>query len=210
MLDNKVRAVLARYEEREAAEQQLMAKGPAAVDRNELLLPVGAEVGQLLHTLILTSKARRILEVGTSYGYSTLYLADAARRTDGKIITFEAEDYKQAVAREAIAEAGLADVVEWRCGDATLLLKEEPVGVDFALIDIWKELYIPCFEAIYPKLSDGALVVADNMLFPEIHRRDATAYQQVVRAKAGISSVLMPIGQGVELSCYRREGAWSA
>jgi hypothetical protein len=75
------------------------------------------------------------------------------------------------------------------------------------LIDIWKELYIPRLGHLSQARRQGA---GSDMLFPEIHRQDATAYQKVVHAKAGISSVLLPIGQEVEISCYRRDGAWSA
>ena len=82
---------------------------------------------------------------------------------------------KVAYARERLAAAGLARCVEFRVGDALESLESLAVGVDFVLIDLWKDLYIPSFERIYAKLSDGAIIVADNMLQPAIWRADAEA-----------------------------------
>ena len=73
-------------------------------------------------------------------------------------------------------------------------------GFDFVLIDLWKDLYSQCFELLHPKLSQGALVAADNMLFPPTVRPYAKAYQQLVRTKGDMDSLLLPLGSGVELS----------
>src|SRR2546430_14868844 len=74
---------------------------------------------------------------------------------------------------------------------------------DFVLIDLWKNLYVPVFELLHPKLAHGALIVADNMLQPESARADARAYRQRVRAAADMSSVLLAVGNGLELSRYQ-------
>jgi len=71
------------------------------------------------------------------------------------------------------------------------------------LIDLWKDLYVPVFELLHRKLSPGAIVVADNMLIPEEFRAEARAYQQRVRAAAGMSSVLLAVGNGLEVSRYQ-------
>jgi len=72
------------------------------------------------------------------------------------------------------------------------------------LLDLWKDLYVPCFDLFYPKLGSGAMVVADNMIFPEFSRRDAEDYRRHVRAKADLQSVLLPVGSGIEVSrCTR-------
>jgi predicted O-methyltransferase YrrM len=72
------------------------------------------------------------------------------------------------------------------------------------LLDLWKDLYIPCFDLFYPKLGSGALVVADNMIFPEFSRKEAADYRRHVRAKADLESVLLPVGSGIEVSrCTR-------
>ena len=199
--------VLARYEARAAEEEKLwQSVEPAAMfaRRDEMLLHVGAATANFLLDLVVARGAKHIVELGTSYGYSTLFLAEAARRTGGRLTTFELAPEKQAYAREALGEAGLADHVDWQLGDAVALLGDIEEGVDFVLIDLWKDLYVPCFETLYPKLADNALIAADNMLFPEMARPDAEAYRAAVRAKPDIQTMLLPIGSGIELSCVWR------
>ena len=157
----------------------------------------------LLNILAKECRAQNIVEIGTSYGYSTVWLAEAARATGGRVISLEIHPVKVEYARERLAAAGLARCVEFRVGDALESLESLAAGVDFVLIDLWKDLYIPSFERIYAKLSDGAIIVADNMLQPAIWRADAEAYRAHVRARAGMSSVLLPVGSGVEVSRYR-------
>jgi predicted O-methyltransferase YrrM len=205
--DPKVAAVFARYDAREQADTTRMKElGRAAFEiRDEFLLPVGPEVGAFLHALILARRPKRILELGTSYGYSTLFLADAARAVGASVVTMELADYKQAHAREQLTEAGLADVVDFRCGDAVAMTAADPGPFDFALLDIWKELYLPCFEALYPKLDEEGVICADNMIFPEIARPEVRFYREAVRAKPDLQTALLPIGQGIELTVK-----WSA
>jgi predicted O-methyltransferase YrrM len=71
------------------------------------------------------------------------------------------------------------------------------------LIDLWKDLYVPVFELLHPKLAPGALVIADNMTYPESALAHAQAYRERVQKAAGMSSVLLPVGNGLELSRYR-------
>lgn len=205
--DPKVAAVFARYDAREIADTARMAElGRAAFAiRDEFLLPVGPEVGAFLHALILARRPRRILELGTSYGYSTLFLADAARAVGAQVVTMELADYKQAYARAQLEEAGLASVVEYHCGDAVTMTAGDRGTFDFALLDIWKELYLPCFEALYPKLDEEGVICADNMITPEMARPEVRLYREAVRAKPDLQTALLPIGQGIELTVR-----WSA
>jgi predicted O-methyltransferase YrrM len=200
--DPKVAAVFAHYEARDAAErEQQQTLGPNAYSmRDEYLLPVGPEVGAFLHALILARKPKRILELGTSYGYSTLFFADAARAVGATVITMDLADYKQAYAREQIDKAGLSDVVDFRLGDAVEMIKADAGPFDFILVDIWKELYLPCFDAFYDKLSDEAIIAADNMIFPPQARDDVRRYRAAVQAKGDLQTTLLPIGSGIELS----------
>lgn len=203
----EVAAVYAAYLQREAADDQRMKDmGPAGFAvRDEFLLPVGADVGRFLHALITARRPKRILELGTSYGYSTLFLADAAKAVGAQVITMELAEYKQTFAREMLAKAGLLDVVEFRCGDAVEMIKADAGHFDFVLLDIWKELYSPCFSAFYPKLSEEAIIASDNMITPEMARPDVRVYREAVRTKPDLQTVLLPIGQGIELSVK-----WSA
>lgn len=209
MMDAKFNQVLARYTQRIEVEDQLWrTENPGALfaRRDEFLLPVGENVGRFLHALIIARGAKVIVELGTSYGYSTLFLADAARQTGGKVHSFELAADKQDYARGQLAEAGLAQYVEWHLGDAVALLDEIADGVDFVLIDLWKDLYIPCFEKLYPKLAHNGVIAADNMLEPAMSRPDAEAYRAIVGACEDLQSVLLPIGSGIELSCLWRKG----
>jgi predicted O-methyltransferase YrrM len=117
----------------------------------------------------------------------------------------ELAEYKEAYACDMLAKAGLEGVVDFRCGDAVEKIKDDPGPFDFILLDIWKELYTPCFDAFYPKLSEEAIIASDNMISPEMARHDVRVYREAVRAKADLQTVLLPIGQGIELSVK-----WSA
>jgi predicted O-methyltransferase YrrM len=194
--------VFAAYEQRDAQERQRQAElGPAIFAHiDEFLLPVGQEVGWFLHSLIMARRPARILELGTSYGYSTLFLADAAKQVGGTVITMDLADYKQAEARTQLTRGGLADVVDFRLGDAVALIQADPGPFDFVLLDIWKDLYLSCLEAFHPKLADEAIVAADNMVFPEMARPDVRKYRAAVAEKPDLQSALLPIGNGIELS----------
>lgn len=201
--DSAAAAVFADYEARAAAEQARFGASSAErppIPRDELLLSVGPEVGAFLHALVLGRRPARILELGTSYGYSTLFLADAAKRIDARVITMDLADYKQAHAHEQLVRAGLADVVDFRLGDAVAMIAADPGPFDLVLLDIWKDMYLPCFEALYPKLADEAVIAADNMIHPATARESARAYRAAVAAKPDLQTALLPIGQGVELT----------
>ena len=203
-MDDKVRAVLDAYHARMHDEHAQGGLGPEDADwRDRLLLPVGEEAGQFINILAKSLKAPAILEIGTSYGYSGIWLGEAARATGGRLITLELQDYKSAYARTMAERAGLAGHIEHRVGDALRLIGELAHGIDFILLDLWKDLYVPCLEAFYPKLNPGAIVVADNMLYPG--GAEVAAYGRAVRTKPGMRSVLLPVGQGLEVS--RFEGA---
>ncbi len=204
-MDEAVSRVLAEYEERIAAEEKLMQSVDSSLlmaRRDEFLLPIGPDTGRVLNILIKSAKARSILEVGTSYGYSTLWLAEAARHTDGTVVSLELADYKARYAREALARAGLAERVNIHVGSALETLPRLAGPFDFVLIDLWKDLYVKCLDLVYPKLAPGAYVAADNMIYPEILRADAANYQRRIR-QLKFDSVLLPIGSGVELSRYQ-------
>jgi predicted O-methyltransferase YrrM len=205
-VDEAVCAVLEDYEARARREQEVWSKlsaDEAMRRRDEMLLPVGHAAGSLMNLLVREAEARRILEVGSSYGYSTIWLAEAARAVDGKVISLELQGSKIEHARAQLARAGLEAYVEFRTGDARASLRALPGPFDFALIDLWKDLYVPVFELLHPKLAQGAIIVADNMLQPESARAHARAYRQRVRAAPEMTSVLLAVGNGLEVSRYR-------
>jgi predicted O-methyltransferase YrrM len=201
-MDEAVCRVLTEYETRMEAEHVEMQSTDEAnwmARRDEFLLPVGPDTGRVLNMLIKSAKARSILELGTSYGYSTVWLAEAARETGGRVASLELADYKAKYAREALERAGLADHVDIHLGSAVEILPRLAGPYDFVLIDLWKELYVTCLDLVYPKLARGAFIAADNMIYPEVSRADAANYQRRIR-RLEFDSVLLPIGSGVELS----------
>jgi len=205
-LDAKVAQVLAEYDARSAAERQLHDAGwDADARRDRLLLRVGPDTGRLINILIKGAGARRILEIGTSYGYSTVWLADAARTTGGRVATLDLAQYKQDYARGMLERAGLAGHIDWYTGDALELLKRLEGPFDFVLLDLWKDLYVPCFDRFAPKLAPRAIVVADNMLYPTMAQADAAAYRARVRRHPGMESVLLEVGSGIYVSRFGEE-----
>jgi predicted O-methyltransferase YrrM len=207
-LDPQVRTVLDAYharEEREAEIANSLNEQEFDARLDEFLLAIGADAGLLLHTLIRGARARRILELGSSYGYSTVWLADAARATGGMVYSLELAADKQAYARAMLARAGLSAHVELVPGDALETLASLPGPFDFVLIDLWKRLYVPCLDLVYPKLAPGALIAADNMTAPAVAVPRAREYQAHVRTLPELDSVLLPVGSGIELSRKRTE-----
>jgi predicted O-methyltransferase YrrM len=199
-MDEKITAVLEAYHERIAVERSAPRVMPMSGQEDRRMRAVGPQTGQLLNILARSLEAPNILELGTSYGYSGIWLAEAARATGGRLTTMELHDYKSNSARDMASKAGLADHIDFKIGDAVRMIAELPFQLDFVLIDLWKDLYVPCLEAFYPKLKPGAIIVADNMIRPG--SEDVKRYGRAVRAKPGITSVLLPVGTGIEVSRY--------
>lgn len=197
-MDDKVSAVLDAYHDRMADERAGRGARGGGDWHDQQLLAVGPETGRLINIIAKSLKAPTILEIGTSFGYSGIWLAEAARASGGRMITMELHRHKSDYARDMARKAGLADVVDFRVGDAVQMIAAMPRGIDFVLLDLWKDLYVPCLEEFYPKLNPGAIIVADNMLRPG--GDDVNRYAKAVRAKPGLSSVLLPVGTGLEVS----------
>jgi predicted O-methyltransferase YrrM len=205
-MDPAVWAVIEDYEARAQHEQELwktLSEEDVRRRLDEFLLPVGRATGTLINLIVKEGAARRILEVGSSYGYSTAWLAEAARAVGGKVISLELRAAKADYARAQLARAGLESFVEFRVGDALASLEQLPGPYDFVLIDLWKDLYVAVFELLQPKLAPGAILVADNMLYPESARPHAHAYQERVRSASDMTSVLLAVGNGLEVSRFR-------
>jgi predicted O-methyltransferase YrrM len=202
-MDEKVNRVLDSYHDRMREEAIARQSGTADISQDaqdRRLLAVGPDTGQFINILVRSLKAPHILELGTSYGYSAIWLAEAARATGGRVTTIELQDYKSAYAREMSTKAGLIDYVDFKVGDALTIIPQLQFRFDFVLVDHWKDLYAPALEAFYPKLNAGAIVVADNMIAPGSEH--IALYARAVRAKPNMTSIVLPIGQGLEVSRY--------
>lgn len=126
-------------------------------------MAIGPEFGHLLYGLARTSGAKTVVEFGTSFGVSTVYLAAAVRDNGGgRVITTEFEPEKAEQAKRNLTEAGLADLVEFRVGDALETLAESPEAVDMIFLDGAKELYFGVLKLLEPRLRSGGVVASDN------------------------------------------------
>ncbi|WP_440962753.1 O-methyltransferase [Massilia sp. GER05] len=160
----------------------------------DLALPVSRGTGVLLYMLARSSRARTIVEFGTSFGISTIHLAAALRDNGGgRLVTSEFEPAKVERARANLAAAGLLDLVEIRTGDALQTLAGDlPDAIDLVLLDGAKALYPDVLALLEPHLRPGAAIVADNA----DHSPDYLA-----RMRAPASGYLsMPFADDVELS----------
>lgn len=145
--------------------------------------------------------ARRVVEVGTSFGVSTLYLADAVRANGGGlVIGTEHEPAKAAAARANFEAAGLAEFIDLREGDLRETLKVIEGPVDFVLIDIWVEMARPALELIAPHLRPGAVIVADNTT--QVRPAYARFFEFVEAPENGLRTMTLPFDGGLEF-CVR-------
>jgi len=157
-------------------------------------LAVSRETARFLYMLGRSCKARSIVEFGTSFAVSTLHLAAAVKDNGGgRVIGTEFEPAKVARARATIAEAGLAEFVDIREGDALeTLARDLPDPIDLVLLDGAKALYPRVLALLEPRLRAGGLVVADNAdMSPD--------FLTVVRAPGG-AYLSVPFGGDVEVS----------
>ena len=203
LVDPVIERVLADFERRAEEEHRRTNFGAPGTNLDDLLLSVGREAGILLYLLASGAQSKRILELGTSYGYSTVWLAAAARAAGGRVLSLELRDFKIEHARQALTRAGLSTRVEFHAGDCLETLENLPGPFDFVLLDVWKDAYIPCFELVHPKLAPGGVICADNMLIPESVRAQAEAYRARVRQAGDMDSVLVDVGNGIEISRRR-------
>jgi predicted O-methyltransferase YrrM len=163
------------------------------------LIPIDPGQGWLIYKLCRSLQARRVVEFGTSYGVSTLYLAAAMRdQGGGQVIGTEIEPEKAKHARNHFEEAGVADLIELREGDALTTLQDCGGPVDFLLVDGFPKLARSVIEVVAPQLRKGAIVVCDNVGH---FRRSFADYLEFVRSPSnGFVSTLLPLRGGTELS----------
>ncbi|MGG6899000.1 O-methyltransferase [Rhizobium sp. BR 315] len=160
----------------------------------DLWLPVSRETGELLYMLVRAIGARTVVEFGTSFGISSLYIAAALRDNGGgRLISSEFEPGKIARAQQNLEKTGLADLVEIRAGDAMeTLARDLPEAIDLLLLDGAKALYADIFDLVEEKLRKGALILADDAeMCPE--------YLERIRASKG-RYLSLPFAGDIELS----------
>jgi predicted O-methyltransferase YrrM len=161
-------------------------------------MPISAAAGDLLYTLVRSARPQTVVEFGTSFGISTLYLAaGVADNGAGHVYGSELSATKLAAAQANFEDAGLSGQVTLLGGDARESLADVAGPIDLVLLDGWKDLYLDVLRSLEPRLRPGALVVADDTTFPSV-----APYLAYVRDPAsGYVSVSFPVEDGMELSC---------
>jgi predicted O-methyltransferase YrrM len=170
-------------------------------------LPISARGGDLLYALVRASRPTTVVEFGTSFGISTLYLAAAvADNGTGRIFSTELNQAKVTAARANLDEAGLDDRVTILAGDALDTLADIPAPIGLVLLDGWKDLCLPVLRLLEPRLASGALVVADDINLPAM-----ADYLNYVRDRTnGYVSIAFPVEDGMEISCRASDATQTA
>ena len=174
--------------------------------RRDKLVALDRDKAEFCYQLCRANDARRIIEVGTSHGVSTLYLAAAVRDNvclsggDGMVVGTEYEPEKVRAARANFEEAGLSRYIDLREGDLHETLKQIDGPVDFVLVDIWIAMARPALEIIAPHLRPGAIVVCDNTARDRSHYADYFAFLEA--PANGFRTMTLPFDGGLEMSVH--------
>jgi predicted O-methyltransferase YrrM len=167
----------------------------------DIYMPVSPEKGKFLYITARAIGARTIVEFGTSFAISTIYLAAAVRDNGGgRVIGSEIEPLKHERALANLAAAGLGDLTEVRLGDAMQTLQTMPAPVDLVFLDGWKVLYLPLLRQLEPALRPGTVLLADNISSFRSSLADFLHYLH--SGRSGWHSVTLGLGDGLEYAVY--------
>src|SRR5918999_6198798 len=195
MLDDRVRAVLARLEAEDADER---ARG---VPREQRARQIARTTGQFLFALVAPQNACEVLELGGSRGYSSIWLGAGVRYLGGRVLSLEKDPRAAEAWRRNVADAGLDAWVELIEGDAFESLQAIDDVFDLVFLDAEKDDYDALFTLAREKLEPGAVVIADNMLS---HRETLAAYSEARQNDPTLSSVTVPLDRGLEITVVLR------
>jgi predicted O-methyltransferase YrrM len=195
VLDDRVRAVLARLETEDADERE------RGVSREQRSRQVARTTGQVLFALVAPQTDCEVLEIGGSRGYSTIWLAAGVRYLGGRVLSLEFDPAKCEAWRRNVTEAGLDDIAELIEGDAFESLRRIDDVFDVVFIDAEKEDYELLFDLVRDKVEPGGLFVADNVLS---HADPLADYSRHRQADPTLESVTVPLDRGLELSAVLR------
>ena len=155
------------------------------------------DTARLLAVLVRALAPRRLLELGTSNGYSTIWLADAARAVGGTLVSVDVDADRSATARENLAAAGLDDVVELRVEDAAATLAQAAAGEwGFVLLDAERPAYAGYWPDLVRTLAPRGLLVVDNVIS---HADELTSFRELVASDVRVTVALAPTGAGALL-----------
>jgi len=189
MIDERIDAVLERLYADDAAQRA------AGLPSSQRTRNVERETGRWLALLVRATNAREVLEIGSSNGVSTIWLAAAARQTGGRVTGTEILSERAAEANRNLAEAGLEAVARVVAGEAQATVASLPGPFDLVFIDAEKDDYVDHFAAVVARVRPGGLILADNVI-----SHDLSAYQAMLRSRSDVETVTIPINRGVEFT----------
>lgn len=200
------------------SQSELERSGKVNISHEDSMLAITNDTGKFLNILLTAINCNRILEIGTSVGYSTLWMAltlvqnkERLYNLERSILTVEKSPSKIKRAKKNFEDAGVINLIEIAEGNALDILDHLPekisndkiwknIPFDFVFLDADKENLIRYFELVFPLVRKGGLIVTDNILLPEDYKTSMDEYVNHVRAKKEVQSVTVPIGYGEEIS----------
>ena len=177
-----------------------------SVEPQDRMLAITKETGELFNMILHIKKAKTMLEIGTSTGYSTIWCAEAIKNQSGKIITIEQNPSKIKRAKDNFSKANLEKFITIREGNAMQILeelksnKEYEEYFDFVLIDADKENVIEYFDLALPMVAIGGIIITDNMLYPEKYKESMKKLSEHIKKHQNIKTITSPIGNGEEIT----------
>ena len=204
-MDKKISRVLKRLENKSNYEEKNFDKIP----HDERMLAITKDTGIFYNTILRMQKPKRILEIGTSTGYSSLWFADAVLGLRTKILTIEQSQKKIEIATRNFKSAGVSKIIQIKQGNAKDILnqmikefrkKKSRKYFDFIFIDADKEEYRFYFDASLKLLKKGGIIAADNIIYPERFQMYIKKYIDYVYTKKNIQTSIISIGNGQQIS----------
>jgi len=189
MIDERIDAVLERLYAEDAAQRA------AGLPSSQRTRNVERETGRWLALLVRATNARELLEIGSSNGVSTIWLAAAARQNGGRVTGTEILPERAAEANRNLADAGLDAVAQVVAGEARATVASLPGPFDLVFIDAEKDDYVHHLETVVGQVRPGGLILADNVI-----SHDLSAYQAMLRSRRDVKTVTVPIDRGVEFT----------
>ena len=197
-----IRSVLKKLEERSKLEKSEKIQ----VSHDERMLAISSETGEFFNILLKAIKAKKILEIGMSVGFSTLWFADAILSNNGKIITIEESRNKIVMAKKNFEEAGVSAQIEIQEGKALQILhklvtsESDQQEFDFVFLDADKENNIEYFDLVLPLVKIGGIIATDNILYPESFRPEMKKFTEYIKSKPNVQTMTLDLGNGEEIS----------
>jgi len=197
-MNKKIWSVLARLER-----QSLLEKARKVnVEPQKRMLAITPETARFYHKILSGTRARAILELGTSTGYSTLWFADATMLNGAKITTIEGNPVKVRMAKSNFEAAGVSDIIKIRQGQILDVLQKMPdkPAFDFVLIDADKENITKYFDLALPRTKIGGIIATDNVLLPTKYHKFMRKYTSHIRQNKCVVTGTIPLGYGQEIT----------